>query len=244
MSWLPINQTHELITFAGWADREARIDLAGGYIHDEDDYTSNFTSALRRIINSNSQTGLSATSFMLAPQDEQRTGTDATIIITKQGESKVALFEAKWPRLFDSNYHWDYKQTSSGLSHFSDQLARQHTLLKKFAVFEMFYCECDFQKQPSFMQNYGSSCIWHDDAHASMNKRTQPDAVWDRADLESMLRSGNLGIGEILLPFCDCMRGDDFKTDQPKEIVFEFNLPPRVLAVQSNADIKPTAQRK
>lgn len=244
MSWLPIDQTLELIQFASWADREARSDLAGSYIHDEDDYTANFTGALRRIINSNSQTGLTATSLMLSPQDEQRTGTDATIIITRKGESKIALFEAKWPRITNPHYQWDYNQSATGLSHFSDQLARQHRLCKRFAIFEMFFCECEFGKQPTYMQKDGSSCVWHGEAHTFMNSRTNPDAVWDQADLVSMLQSGSVSIGDILRPFCACTRGEVFRMDKPKEIVLEFNLPPRILVVQSNTDNRTDCPRK
>jgi hypothetical protein len=36
-------QAQELQCFAMASDREARTDLAGGYLKDEPDYTSNFT---------------------------------------------------------------------------------------------------------------------------------------------------------------------------------------------------------
>jgi hypothetical protein len=54
MSWMPKTQIDELCKFAYLADKEARSDLFRGFIRDENDYTSNFTGALRRIINSNS----------------------------------------------------------------------------------------------------------------------------------------------------------------------------------------------
>ena len=68
-------------------------------------------------------------------------GCDAAIIICSNGQSKIAVFEAKWPRLATKNYQWDYYQTSKGLSHFSDQLERQKRYNGTLAVFEMFYCE-------------------------------------------------------------------------------------------------------
>lgn len=107
------------------ADKEIRTDLALGYIRDEDDYTSNFTGALRRNVNAYSKTGLQATSFLLGPTEERLSGTDAAVILTRGNESKVVLFEAKWPRFATPHYRRDYVQTASGISHFSDQLQRQ-----------------------------------------------------------------------------------------------------------------------
>jgi len=235
-----MNQTEELIRFAYFSDMEIRSDLARGYIKSENDYTSNFTGALRRNINSYSRTGLSATSLMLTPVDEQRTGTDATIIITRHGESKVALFEAKWPRISDPYFQWDYPQTANGLSHFSDQLVRQRYYKKQFAVFEMFYCEHDFGSQPPYMQQRLSSCVWHNDAHCFMNKRAKPEAVWNQDDLVTLLKAGNCGIDNILLPLCECQREAVLKMSDPKNIVHEFRLPPMVLSVCGDADKQRT----
>jgi hypothetical protein len=121
-------QTRELVTFAYFADKEARSDLICNLIRDEDDYTSNLTGALRRNINSHSTSGLRATSHMLSTSQERRSGCDATVILTANGFTKVALFEAKLPRLTSGTSVWDYPQTASGLSHFSDQLDRQAKL--------------------------------------------------------------------------------------------------------------------
>lgn len=232
MSWLPSDQTQELITFANWADREARSDLAGGYIQNEDDYTSHFTGALRRIINSNSKTGLSATSLKLAACDEQKTGTDAAIIISRHGQSKVTIFEAKWPRFSKKHYKWDYAQTASGLSHFSDQLTRQHSYNKNFAVFEMFYCEYEFNKQPPFMNDQLSSCVWHEDAHSFMNKRSAPDNIWSQSDLQNLLKVNNLGIDSILKSVCECSKGKILSFADPSGIAQEFHFPTKALAIK------------
>jgi hypothetical protein len=234
MSWLPIDQTNELIVFARIADREARSDLAGGYIQSEDDYTSNFTGALRRIINSNSKTGLTATSFLLSSPNERMTGTDAAIIITRQDQSKVALFEAKWPRFSQKQYSWDYAQTATGLSHFSDQLVRQGPWEKRFAVFEMFYCEWAFHQQPAYMHPEASSCVWHADAHHFMQRRTNPDVIWTQDELKAMLRQGFVGIDKILLPFCECQKAEILDIRDLKIIINQFPLPRQVLAVSGD----------
>jgi hypothetical protein len=150
MSFLPLPQLNELAGFARIADKEARSDLILRFIKDENDYTSNFTGALRRIINSNSRSGLSATSFLLSHIEERQTGDHPALIVSKANRSKIAVFEGKWPRFATSGYNRDYAQTATGLSHFSDQLDRQKAWSGTFAIFEMFYCEFPFRAQPAF----------------------------------------------------------------------------------------------
>jgi hypothetical protein len=204
---MPPAQIDELCNFAHFADKETRSDLVGGYIVSENDYTSNFTGALRRIINSNSTTGLSASSYLLLPPVERRTGCDATIVITSNGHFKIATFEAKYPRISLTTFSWDYAQKATGLSHFSDQLERQKRFAKALAIFEMFYCELPFGTQPQYMQNEGSSCVWHEGAVAFEAKRTTPNKIWSSSDLVGLLQAGNYPIEDILRGVCNCVQG-------------------------------------
>lgn len=136
----PLNVISELANCAEWADRLVRADLMHGIVVSENDYTSNFTSALRREINSRAIPGVSAHSQVLTPRIERKTGTDGCIIFRNKSHFKVGLFEAKWPRLSTHTNCWDSMQKSTGKSHFDSQLARQHPL-NNFAVWEMFYSE-------------------------------------------------------------------------------------------------------
>lgn len=229
------DQILELCHYAMLSDTEIRSDLATGFIANEDDYTSNFTGAFRRNINSYSKTGLVATSKVLSASDEQMLGCDAAIIITSGGESKIAIFEAKWPRLAKPNYSWDYAQTSTGLSHYSDQLDRQNKFNSNLAIFEIFYCEYPFGKQPSYMKDRVSSCIWHDEAFLFKNNRMSPDKVWNRADLESLLKKGNIKIGEVMEQICQCQKGSPISMDNYESIATEFRLPANILHIDTNA---------
>lgn len=234
MFTLPPIQISELCQFAHIADKEARSDLSGGYISSENDYTSNFTGAFRRIINANSQTGLVATSHLLQPLEERLTGCDATIIITCNGYYKVATFEAKYPRLAQTYYSWDYAQTSSGISHFSDQLERQKRFAGQHAIFEMFYCEMQFGKQPPHMQKETSSCVWHEDAVRYDNSRASPQKVWTRGDLENLLKRGNESIETIMKVICECTKGKPSQCfGSIPEIAKEFSLFGNVLHIAS-----------
>jgi hypothetical protein len=202
------DQIFELCEFSFVADREARIDLAGGYIRDEDDYTSNFTGAFRRIVNANSRTGLIANSYMLSTTDERKFGCDAVFVVESNGYIKIALFEAKLPRFSTLNKRWDSIQESTGLSHFSDQLARQANYAADIAVFEMFYCESKFGKQPQYLENDVSSCVWHREAHSFDLSRTNPTGTWSTSELIALLQKvGGKTISSILKDVCNCTEG-------------------------------------
>lgn len=227
-------QIQDLAYLAFISDREIRSDLVIGMIKGEDDYTSNFTGALRRNINCYSKTGIKATSYALPSPIEQSVGCDATIIIQSNGYTKVALFEAKWPRFSKKHYAWDYLQTSTGLSHYSDQLDRQALQTSRFAIFEMFYCEYAFNTQPSHLQNEVSSCVWHHDAINYKNRRTKPDAIWKHADLDGMLKNGNLSIAEILIEVCSCKQGTPISIGEASNTIQEFRMSGNILVIEFN----------
>jgi hypothetical protein len=233
MSFLDTLQLKELAHWASLSDREVRSDLAIGAIKDENDYTSNFTSALRRNINSYSRSGLTATSFLLPHGEEREVGADAAIILTRGNESKVAVFEAKWPRFSQPGYAWDYDQTATGLSHFSDQLERQRRWQKSFAVFEMFYSEHPFGTQPSFLDESGSACVWHEDTNAFRMHRAKPDEVWTQGDLERLLTVKRVSIADVMTEFGLCNQGAPIPIIEPRVIGDEFRLPRRVIAVKA-----------
>ena len=233
-------QIMEVVNFATWADREARSDLVIGHISGENDYTSNFTGALRRIINSYSQTGLRASSFVLNNASEQKLGCDAAIVLQSNKECKIGLFEAKWPRITKPHYGWDGTQTSKGLSHFTDQLDRQAIALKKFpfAIFEMFYCEADFGKQPSFMMSDGSTCVWHEEAVSFNDGRPNREAIWDNVDLKSFFKPTKKAIGEILAEICFCNKGKPLGFFDVEDMRQEFSLPNNILLIEGGTDLE------
>ena len=235
MALLPQDQIAELRHFCYLSDREIRSDLIIGFIVNENDYTSNFTGALRRNINSYSQTGLQATSYLLTSQEEQATGCDAAIIIQAGNVGKVLLLEGKWPRLSTPNHRWDWKQSSSGLSHFSDQLARQAIYTNRYALVEMFYSEHPFGSQPTYMQPHGSSCVWHRDAMAHDQSRATTPKVWSQAELVSMLSKGTHDIAHIIEQVCLCQEGRPLGLpDTPRFDLLDFPLPSNVLVISAS----------
>ncbi|BAU64145.1 hypothetical protein STA3757_15150 [Stanieria sp. NIES-3757] len=169
-----------------WADCMVRSDLAIGLIANENDYTSNLTSTIRRQINSKNRSYLKATSLVLKPRFERKLGCDASIILSNTKEFKVCLFEAKLLRLSQYQDSWDYVQRKTGQSHFSGQVQRQLSVSNIFAVWEMFYCDYPFGKQPNWMNSNTSSCVWHSEAYSKVQGRTN-STRWTDMELEDLL---------------------------------------------------------
>jgi hypothetical protein len=208
-----------------------RHDLAFGFIAGENDYTSNLTSTIRRQINGIkrvSPSGLSATSFVLQPKTERKIGCDAAIILAnnKAQEFKVCCFEAKLPRLKTPKKSWDSKQQKIKLSHFSEQIKKQTHVSNKFAVWEMFYCEYDFKKQPSFMNDRKSSCIWHQDAYAKVQEKGDSNK-WTNTDLQNLLTrvTYQTGIDDMVRDVCECKQGELIKGSDYVSIFDEYGFP-------------------
>lgn len=228
-------QSEEVVRFAYFADKEARSDLINGFIRDENDYTSNFTGALRRNINSHSATGLRATSHMLPTTEERRYGCDATIVLSAGGSTKVALFEAKWPRLAVGHASWDYAQTASGLSHFSDQLDRQSRVRAEFVVFEMFYNDFPFGAQPHYMHAELSSCVLREHASIFDASRSTSKSPWTSTDLTKLLSTHPvLTVLDILMAMCRCAAGRPIRSLVDR-IAFasEFALEGEILVIEA-----------
>lgn len=236
MNFLNQKQLVELASLVTAADQMTRLNLTRGLIRDENDYTSNFTGTHRALIASNARSGLSAQSFLLPTREEREIGADAAIILSNGRESKVSVFEAKWPRFGTPGYEWDSKQKLTGKSHFSDQLERQKKWSPQLAVFEMFYNECPSQGQPTFLLPKGSSCVWHDDAQEFRDSRFSPDALWTQRDLEKLLRKNQVELSKIMIEFGRCNKGSPIRMLDPMTIAQEFDLPPIILSIVAKAE--------
>lgn len=234
MSLFPSTVIDVISKSAYWADRSIRAELASGIITGENDYTSNFTSEFRRQINAKAYPNLYAKSFVLSHGDERKIGADACIILSNGAQAKVCVFEGKWPRLSTHNDVWDNKQRSTGTSHFTSQLHRQARYSSQFAVWEMFYCEFGYYKQPAPFRNCVSTCILHSDAVLYLGMRANPDAVWSDADLINML-NGLSGkppcVAQLIKMVCSCSLGVTIDASNVISELGELHTPMRVLSV-------------
>lgn len=220
---------------AYWADRSIRAELSDGLIATENDYTSNFTSALRRQINARAIPSLHATSYVLRPTLERALGGDACIVLSNASQFKLCVFEAKWPRLSTHENYWDSLQRSSGHSHFDEQLTRQAARAHSMATWEMFYCEFPFGRQPAFIPSHVSACVWHDDAMALSSKRPSRKHPWSDLELSSMLAAHGRQIDEIIKEVCACRKGTLFHGQNYLTAFDNFGIPPEILVIQHSS---------
>lgn len=120
---------------------------------------------------------------------EQKFGCDSIVIFRKNGEAKVGLFEAKWPRyFFVPSYKWDSLK-SNGNSRFSSQIIRQRNWSRSGAViWEMFFNESKPGVVNTPFDQFGSSCLLHKDANYYFTTYKKSSSIlWNNNDLVSIL---------------------------------------------------------
>ena len=232
---------HTISTLAYHADMRTRRDLVDGIIIDERDYVSNLTNRIRDFY---LHVGLSCFSHAqtLPNAVSHHVGCDALIVCNMGSESKICLFEAKWPRLTQSgSYSWDYIQRGSSISHFSDQLQRQAAWSKYAAIWELFISESPFEQQPRpLIDDWGSTCIWHNIAKR-YNQTRDINSVWKSSELTNIILpnprgffSSNWGknIREMLLSVLYCKAGHrlDVEDGHISLPVFDGEEPVRIPA--------------
>jgi hypothetical protein len=227
----PLNIIREIANCADWADRLVRSDLINGFVVTENDYTSNFTSAFRREINSRNIAGLSAHIQLLPPKKERDTGTDACIIFQNSTHFKIGLFEAKWPRLTTHSNCWDSLQKSTLTSHFDNQIDRQ-SKLTDCAVWEMFYSEAPFGNNNHF-PDYGSSCVWHSEVLANSLSRDNK-RPWTDNELTTILAHSKNSIGRVVEEICICNQGKQKSIDSLISVLGELGIKGKISIIQYN----------
>jgi len=225
----------EIKLCAHWADRLIRSELIAGVIVSENDYTSNFTGALRREINSRSIPGLNARIQVLNPRAERRIGADACIILQSDKELKAAVFEGKWPRLSTHVNYWDSLQKGSGISHFDSQLDRQALQGAYLAAWEMFYSEEPFCSGTNHMPDFGSACVWHAEAAAVSGTRTRT-LPWSDTELLFLLAKNTLKIEDIFQAICECSKGEKLPLSDIRKAFGDLGLPRKALVISYAQD--------
>ena len=232
----PPNIIFQLMCCARWADQLVRADLIHGFVVSENDYTSNFTCTLRREINARNIPGLTARVQVLNPRDEREIGADACIILQNSTQFKVSVFEGKWPRLCTHKNYWDSIQQSSGVSHFHSQILRQKKYSSWFAIWEMFYCEFPFGKQPGYFPPLGSACVWHSDAYKATIARPNANVPWTDLELQSLLGGCLLKIEDVIAAICLCSEGKPLRNGN-FNAAFDGMEPPHSALVISYSDL-------
>lgn len=224
MSLFDFKIRQQLETLINIADMEVRQDYHNGFIVDENDYTANLTSHIRRIVNAALPLNVYTHSQKLPPSQERLWGVDAMVILidhdTKRG--KISFFEAKVERA-----NWDYIQKSSSLSHFSTQLNRQtHAIKCGYAVWEQFYSKESIRTSSlKHRAPKGSSCIMHDLA-ANLRQPLPNATIWKDADIDLLCQTQTesslpITMGGVIRMICECQYGKPFKINHILNVLNE-----------------------
>lgn len=192
-------------------DQYIRQDICEGCIQNEVDYVSTLMAYIRLFFRSQKlarQIGgfkidiSKGTSQVLSRSLEQKFGCDALIIFRARNKAKVCMFEAKYPKIKSYGY-WDWHQDDKNytnwqkqqISHFHHQLKRQEKWDKAAFIWELFINDCYPSNSLNFLDNYGSTCIWHKDAYAysqdyigdEYNYKTKKTELWNNRHLKDCL---------------------------------------------------------
>lgn len=191
-------------------DVDCRKDLRHGEIANERDYVSALAVRIRDDLR---RLNVAAFSQTAKTKMENRNGIDALIIFRFQNEIKIGFYEAKWPRVEQKNYPWDYLEGEDGISHFSSQIHRQHTWNDVIAIWEMFFNESKpgFNSPP--YDYFGSSCVWHPNAFRFLNKEGMTFTRWSTSKLKQLLNTDSVSFYTVIYDILTCRKGKIFPVD-------------------------------
>lgn len=181
-------------------DTAVRIDLSRGIIADERDYVSRMVThmnypfgILTDVIFENLLIKSEWYAQVNSSSIEQKFGCDFMIVFEVNNQVKVALIEAKWPRvIINPSYCWDYIQKSNKISHFTDQIIRQSNWISHAFIWEMFF----YEESPNIHRNpfdkYASTCIPHPFALGAIKSNSNLNNLWDNNDLIDLIQTTQL----------------------------------------------------
>lgn len=205
-------------------DQDCRRELANKRIVDEEDYVSNLTREWRRHPPPTNEirTGHAQ---RLPNEEEQRVGADAIIIFSNGQQAKVGIFEAKRPKFFvDSSNSWDYRQESSGISHFTSQLRRQARWIPGPLVWEMFLHDAPPGASESPFDPLGSTCLEHRPVFIFAQDNNLDENLWNNAYLKTLVEDPPTGespkhVGEMVEKILSCQYGPPLDIDDDQAIL-------------------------
>jgi hypothetical protein len=195
------------------ADKATRHDLSEGHVVSERDYMSALSTRIRDAwVAFGKAYSYSRT---LPGHLEQALGCDTLIVIHDEGDAKLCLIEAKWPRVATKpSYRWDkiqkVKGSAKAVSHFSDQLNRQRRALPDAFVAEMFLLESPVGTYSSLLDEHGATLIPHVQARtfdAMHRDRHTPWSNYDFWELLGFSRKDKMNLNDLMIGLVSCNIG-------------------------------------
>lgn len=128
---------------------------------------------------------------------EQRLSVDGIFVFKCRESVKIGIYEAKKPNLLETNYSWDYLPARN-ISHFSEQINKQHFWIGQFAIWEMFFNEGEFAYRSPPFESIGSTCIWHANAYNHMNTYNLIFNTWKTSELERLSLGSSINLSSVI----------------------------------------------
>lgn len=185
-------------------DTECREELRNGNLVSERDYVTALTTMMR--IELSHHLPLNCHAQTITPQNENQFGVDGIIVFRSEDKIKAGLFEAKRTQVFQNNHSWDYL-SSRNISHFSEQIEKQRVWDGQLALWEMFFNEGPngFQSPP--YDFFGSSCVWHENAHRFMHNENLIVKPWTTDKLKKLLQVNGINFYSVIYDMISCRSG-------------------------------------
>jgi len=197
-----------------------RLELKNDTIVSERDYISVLCSRIReRLVNI---FGMNCHAQTTTRTMETSVGVDGIIIFKYHDKAKIGIFEGKQPKLSKNDYNWDYL-TKRELSHFSEQIEKQHIWLDTFAIWEMFFNEGASGHLSPPYDCFGSSCVWHSNAYNFMHTNDLIFKKWTTTNLSDLLTSSCHSFYSIIYDIVSCKAGKILKVDLPNSRISVSN---------------------
>jgi hypothetical protein len=184
-------------------DNFCRLELNMGNIISETDYVSVFSSRIRDEF----RRDYSCYAQTIRQGLETENGVDGIIIFKFGDEVKVGWYEAKWPRVGQANYTWDKVPPTKDISHFSEQLIKQHRLDDTLALWEMFFNEQPEGYLSPPYATFGSSCAWHLNTYDFMRSEGIIFEPWTTEKLKLHLITSCINFYDIIFDILSCRKG-------------------------------------
>lgn len=191
-------------------DCRCREELRNNIITSERDYVSSLTTLIRDAF---TRHGMRSHSQSIRGGDEQKCGVDGIFVFRHNNSIKVGIFEGKRPQITQDNYPWDYL-SKRNMSHFSEQISKQHIWLDQFAIWEMFFNETNDGYLSPPLEFFGSTCIWHLNSYNHMNSNTLIFTPWKTKNLSDLSTTSSQNFYSIIFDIISCKQGKVYSIDE------------------------------
>ena len=194
----------QIAVYCAYLDMKCRLRLSQKNFIDEPSYVAVLTNLIQDKFK---QENIKCRSQVLEKRHERKVGTDGMVVFQLDDKVKIGLFEAKRPRILTNSNEWDSIHKTRGVSHFSEQIEKQKIWQDQLAIWEMFFNELPPGTMNQPYDTFGSSCVWHENAHSFIHKEKLIFQSWTMDKLTELLRLSGISFYSVIFDILSCRVG-------------------------------------